>query len=156
MHKPNTIFNRIDPDTMHPNEVLAVVFHRTAFILYCIYTLWAITGAAFNWNDFTHEAAHDFSDFFSFLVAPCAALAAIGALKFPKWGRMEMFAAATLVGFILIFLIIGFINAYNHPDISRLWLNLILNTTHIVLPVMRAGFVFRTLVWEAFIRRSRR
>lgn len=151
----NTVFNKIHPDTMHPNEVLAIVFHRTAFILYTMYTAWALYGVATNLPDFLSEDAHDFSDFFYFLVPLPAILAAIGALRFPKWGRMEMFAASALATFIGIFLVLGLINAIQHPDIPRLWQNEILNTTHIVLPVMRAGFVFRTLVWEAYLKRSR-
>lgn len=151
----NTVFNKINPETMHPNEVLAIVFHRTAFILYCMYALWGFWSLAINLPDFVSESSHDFSDFFYFLVPVPAILAAVGAAKFPKWGRMEMFAASALVGFIGIFLVIGLIGAIQHPDIPRLWQNLILNTTHVVLPSMRAGFVFRTLVWEAYLKRSR-
>lgn len=151
----DTVFNKVDPDTMHPNEVLAIVFHRTAVILYLMYAVWGLVSVALNLGDFLGEDSHDFSDFFYFLVPVPALLAGIGALHFPKWGRMEMFAASALVGFICIFLVIGLVGAIQHPEFPRLWQNLILNTTHVVLPIMRVGFVFRTLVWEAYRKRSR-
>ena len=151
MRKFDTVFNKINPEGMHPNEILAIVFHRSAFILYCMYAIWGIVSVFANYHEFATEPSHDFGDFFQMLVPPVAVVAAIGALHFPKWGRMEMFAASALATLIVVFLIIYTIQAISHPELPRLWANLVLNTTHLVVPVMRAGFVFRTLVWESMI-----
>lgn len=145
----NTVFNKINPEGMHSNEILAIVLHRTAAILYYMYTAWGLVSIGINMPEFLTEHGHEFGDFFLFLVPPIALCAGLGATQFPKWGRMEMFAASALVSLIIIFDIIGGINAWNNPEHPRLWANLLLNTTPIVLPVMRAGFIFRTLVWQS-------
>jgi Co/Zn/Cd efflux system component len=120
-----------------------------------MYVAWGIAAVIVNMPEFLAESGHDFGDFFQMLVPPVALAAALGATFFPRWGRMEMFAASALATLVVIFLIISVINAINHPELPRMWVNLILNTSPIVVPSMRAGFIFRTLVWEAYTTRSR-
>jgi hypothetical protein len=147
MHRMNTVFNKLQPDLMHPNEILAVVFHRTAAILYAIYAAWGVAAFITNFEQFALENGHDFFDYFTMLVTPVAVTAFVGALFFPKTGRLEMFAASALATLIVVFLVLSFIAGDQQEP--HFWQNFILNTTHLVVPVMRVGFIFRTLVWES-------
>lgn len=145
MRRMDTIFNKLQPDLMHPNEVLAVVFHRTAAILYAIYAAWGVAAFGANLGDFLAEGGHDYFDYFTMLVTPVAVTAFFGALFFPRTGRLEMFAASALATLVAVFLGLSFFGVHE----GNFWQNIILNTTHLVVPVMRAGFIFRTLVWES-------
>lgn len=145
MARMDTIFNKLQPDLMHPNEILAVVFHRTAAILYAIYAAWGVAAFLANLTDFISEGGHDFFDYFVMLVTPVALSAFFGALFFPRTGRLEMFAASALATLVAVFIVLTIIGPHG-PNFMQ---NVILNTTHLVVPVMRVGFIFRTLVWES-------
>jgi len=150
----DTVFNKIHPEEMHDNEILAVVFHRTAAILYYLYVVWGLVSVAINTPEFITESSHEFSDFFQMMVPPVALAAALGATFFPRWGRLEMYAASALSSLIVVFLITSVISAFNHPELPRLWANLVLNTSPLVVPVMRTGFIFRILIWKHRTNRS--
>lgn len=157
MRKFNTVFNKINPEGMHPNEILAIVFHRTTAILYFMYAVWGIAAVWVNLStEFPREAVHDFGDFFQMLVPFVALAACAGATFFPRLGRLELLAESSLATLVAVFLVIAAINAIHHPEAPRLWPNLILNSTPLVLMIMRAGYIFRTLVWEAVLKQRRR
>lgn len=144
----NTIFNKIDPDRMHANEILAVYYHRSAATLYALYAAWGVAAFINNIPSFTTESSHDFFDFFTTLVAPVAVAAFFGALYFPRTGRLELFAAAALATLVVVFLVLTGLSAVHSTD-PRAWVNFILNITHLVIPISRVAFIFRTLVWSS-------
>lgn len=142
----DTIFNRTKPEA-RSNERIAIAFHRSAFFMYLLFAMWSVAslgGAILALNPFSLA---NFSDWFSLLVLPVALTCATGALLFPRTGRLELLAAASLITLVLVFLGFVFIEAIGGDESAQrnFWLDMAL----IVVPSARAGFIFNTLVRTA-------
>ena len=145
MHRflSNTVFNRIDKRAP-ANEVLAIILHRSAFTLYGIYMIWGIVYAIVASPQILLNEGSIFINFFGCLIAIFSANAAMGALHFPSLGRLELFAASALIPLIIAFLLLtsssvlmGDLRALN---------NLILNCAHLVIPLARVIYIYKTLI----------
>lgn len=141
----NTVFNPIDKRS-YDNEILAILFHRSAFTIYSIYAVW---GTIYILNAIPSLAnpSNLFVSSFGFFIAPIAFISAMGALRFPRWGRMELFAASSLITLVTIFLVL--ISGKAFAGDIRAIDNLILNCVHLVIPIARVVYIYKTLVHKA-------
>jgi len=141
-----TVFHRIGDD-WGPDKVLAVLYHRSAATLYLIYFLWGIA-SIFGSIPTLVEAQGDFFQIaFSTLVLPTAFCALLGATFFPKFARLEMYSAASLVTLVLVYEVFIAL-AFFQGDVAR-GVSFVLNSSFLVIPISRVIFIYLTLIKQA-------
>lgn len=143
----HTIFNPVEKD-WKPDKILAVLFHRSAATLYFVYFLWALFSSIFGKFPSAIQGQGDFVAYvFSLIVIPTAGLAFLGATYFPKFARLEMYAAASLVSLFVIYEAFILVTLINNG--SNHFSSLVLNVSYLVIPVARIIFTYICLVKQA-------
>jgi hypothetical protein len=143
----NTVFNKIQDPPKHPNEVLAIFFHRTAAVLYFIYAIWGISSIALRIPSISEELGSIPQIVFSALVVLVTVPCCIGATFFPRLGRLELFSSSSFAMLLVIYeglILIEGLEGNMHHLVSFI---LILST--LVVPVSRASFIYWTLTAQA-------
>lgn len=145
-----SVFRKIARGTAM-NDILAVLFHRTAATMYFIYTLWAITSILTGIPTVTNSIG-DLGQFtFSSLVLITAAPACFGATFWPSFARLELFAGSGFSMAILIYLYLIFHSIINSGSALA---GFILIWSIVVLPVARTVIVIIFLLRQAKERKS--
>jgi len=137
----NSVFNK-HKHYDYPNEMLAIYYHRSAATLYLIYAVWGMFSFFHSIPTF-ELAAPDFKELFPLYIVPIALTSMVGATFFPRTGRLEMFASAGLASLVTFYITLSFIQGFQ-GDIDRI-VNSTLNLAHLVVPISRVAFIFRTL-----------
>lgn len=144
-----TVFNRLDP-IAHPNETIAVLFHRLAATSYFLYALYGVVSFLNGVPSIVLAVGH-FGDYisalFSLLVFISAAPAAYGALTFPRHARVELFSGAAFGSILVIYLVILFLSGASGTHASFAQVCLI--AAIVTMPLCRAAFIYLTLVKHA-------
>jgi hypothetical protein len=142
----HTVFRPIGPDA-RPDKVLVVLFHRSAALLYLIYSLWGISSIFGSIPSIVQTQGDWVSIFFSALVTPISFVAFVGATYFPRFARLEMYTAASLVTLVTIyefFEVLAFFQGNEHAGVS-----LVLNLSLLVIPISRVILIYIMLVKQA-------
>lgn len=143
----NTVFDPIAEDWAS-DKVLAVLFHRSATVLYLIYFFWGVSAMVGSIPTLVRAQGDFFQMFFSLLVSIVSILAFFGALHFPKNARLEMFCAASLATLVIVyevFLAIAFVEG-GRPGLGPTF---ILSLSYLVIPITRVVFIYVTLIKQA-------
>jgi len=142
-----SVFSPLDPEKdHHPNETLAVLFHRTAATLYFLYAIWGLTTT---WSGIPTliEANGDiWQFFFSFGVFLICVPACIGATFFPHTARLELFTGSGFIAAIIVFMAFQLSSAFQ--DIAHFG-GFALLATILVVPLSRGIMIYRTLIKQA-------
>lgn len=144
----NTVFNSIDRTVMHPNEVLAVYFHRSAASIYMIYALWGILSIGFSVQTIEEAIGAAPQIVFAALVILITTPACIGAMFFPRTGRLELFSASPLAMLLAVYIGISIIDMIDGGEWNHLPSVVLLIST-LVIPIARAVFIYKTLTKQA-------
>lgn len=132
----------------HVNEKIAVFYHRATVVMYSLFLAWGLVALKIDWPNFFTNEVTTFINLFAIATIPASALAAFGALYFPRLARLEMFAAGALCGLIIAFLSLVFWESYiqGSESASRsFWIDL----TLIVIPLSRVLLIFGSLIRAA-------
>lgn len=148
-----SVFSKVDPPHTSPNDILASLFHRSSATLYFIYALWGIVSFYDLIPTLFMNNGQFFSQFFSLIVAITAGLAAVGAAYFPRTGRMEMYAGLAVVGLITFYVVSLFLAGLG--ELPGRIPAAIYGTSHLVVPIARTVFVYKTLVHVARPRETK-
>jgi len=136
-----SVFSKKDKPWEHMNEMAVTYSHRAAFVLYCIYAVWAGIAGGIT----TYQQNFQFTFWFAWGILPVAVPSAIGALFFPRLARLEMSAAVILVTLLTVFEVNQVIFLFNDFDFGSLN-NAILDSSFAVVPAARALFVYFAFV----------
>lgn len=145
----DTVFHPIELE-WKSDKVLSVLFHRSAVTLYLIYVLWAAASLVLRWPPL-HAGGTDIgeiiAELLSLFILPLAGISLLGALYFPKLARLEMFSAGSFVTLVFLYEVYVAIDVFtgNFDNAA----NLILNTSHLVIPIVRIVFIYLTLIKQA-------
>jgi hypothetical protein len=144
-----SIFRKVPSDATM-NDLLAILFHRTAATMYAIYALWAIVSIIGGLPSITHGLGDLGQITFSSLVLITSAPACFGAVFWPNMARMELVFGSGFTMTIIIYL---------YFLISRLiaaggsWAGFILVFSILVMPVARTSVVIIFLLRQAESRK---
>lgn len=132
----------------HPNERLAITFHRASVVMYLLFAIWGIASLRISLPAMMNPDFRAFDDWFSIYIIPASLAAAVGATYFPRMARLEMFSAGALVGLVSVFL--GFVAweaiVLGSDSAARnIWIDIAL----VVIPVSRIIIIFGSLVRAA-------
>lgn len=125
-------------------KVLVALFHRSAATIYALYSLWGVAATIGGIPSIAETTGAGWQLAFSSVVALVSIPCAIGATWFPKTGRLEMFAASSLVGLLLVYFCILNYRGVAEDSISTS-ITSILIFSLCVIPAARVAFVFRYL-----------
>lgn len=142
----NTVFHPIEMD-WKSDKVLSVLFHRSAVTLYLIYVMWAVASLVIKWPLLDEHPGETITELLSLFIIPLAGISLIGALYFPRMARLEMFSAGSFVTLVFLFEIYGAVIFFGGN--FETGANLILNTSHLVIPIVRIVFIYLTLIKQA-------
>lgn len=143
---PATVFARVN-NGGNSEAILAITFHRAAVFLYGLYFLWGFAAAVDVIPTMEAVSGSLFHDAFALVVTVSAGVACLGALLFPRFAVATMIAEFSLSSLIVVYLIILGVAAVRGD--TGAWASAMFGATHVVLPVARAVFVYRTLVRQS-------
>jgi hypothetical protein len=141
MGEHKTVFSRRHKPWTHINDMAVTFTHRAAFILYCIYALWAAVAGSIA----LYQQNFVFTFWFAWSILPVSVLCGLGALYFPRWARMEMSAAVILVTLLVTYEVYQAYELFYDFDFGNLN-NAILDASFAVVPLARALFVFYAFI----------
>lgn len=142
----DTVFHPIEMD-WKSDKVLSVLFHRSAVTLYLIYILWAFASLILRWPILDPHDGEIISELLSLFILPCAFVSLIGALYFPRLARLEMFSAGSFVTLVFLYEVYVAVDFFGGNFSNGA--NLILNLSHLVIPIVRIVFIYLTLIKQA-------
>lgn len=142
----NTIFSH--QVYMHPNEKLAVYYHRTAATLYAIYAIWGVLATIGSIPTLEEALGQIPQIVFSVLTVLITIPACIGATHFPRLGRLELFSSSSFVALLVIYEFFVAASAVFGGGISK-WAAFVLILSCLVVPLSRVVFIYVTLVRTA-------
>lgn len=127
------------------DKVLVALFHRSAATIYALYSMWGVAATIGGIPSIAETAGAGWQLAFSSVVALISIPCAVGATWFPKTGRLEMFAASSMVALLLVyFCILNYRGiAEGTPSIN---ITSILIFSLCVIPAARVAFVYRYLL----------
>lgn len=133
----NSVFNRT-PRGLPMNDVLAVLFHRSAATLYLIYVFWAAISIVGGIPSVIHGLGGLGQIIFSVIVICTAGPACFGATFWPNMARLELFAGSSFIMSMLIYIFFLIQSTIQYgSSISSIFLAL----SFLVLPIARTAIV---------------
>lgn len=134
------------------DRILAVLFHRSAATVYFIYAVWGVVSFRGIIPSILFTQGTFFQQLFSVAMVVAAVTGCVGATFFPKTGRTELFAglavASLLTYYVITLFFVGFGLADLPMDVAK-QAAAIYGASHLVLPIARSVFIFRTLIRTA-------
>lgn len=144
-----TVFSNI-PKNAVADKILAILFHRSAAMLYLIYAAWGLTSMFGFTPIIILTEAGEFQRVFAVAIFAFSTAAFFGALFFPRRGRLELFAGAGVSALIAFYVgslfLAGFMG--NDPDAAKIP-GAVYGASHLVVPIARTIFIYLTLIKKA-------
>lgn len=138
----NSVFNNI-PKGLPMNDMLAVLFHRSAATLYLIYATWAVISIALGIPSIISGIGDTGQIFFSLLVLFTAGPACFGSTFWPNMARLELFSGSAFVMTMLIYL---FFQVQYAIYTENSWAGVVISLSFLVLPIARTAIVITFLL----------
>lgn len=139
------------PRGMAMNDVLAILFHRSAATVYMLYALWAIVSFIPAPNTASPVTTEELGYMIGRVIFPLVVLilstiSGIGAIFWPVMARVELFAGSAFCASLLIYSVLTIGRAIEG---TSSWSSVVLIFAVIVLPVARTVIVYLFLVRQA-------
>lgn len=143
-----SVFKPVTTRRLHSQQVLVLMFHRTAAFTYALVALWGVTSAITGVQTLAVVWGAGIQSFYSLCVALAALVGMVGAAFFPRTARMEMYATSSLLPLTLLYTALLGFHVFFLGDLDRASL---LPFSMLPVPIILARiiFVYTSLIEQA-------
>lgn len=141
---PKTVFAKLPKGASSDARITALT-NRKAVVLYFLFFVWGVITAITNIPTITTATSDLYQLLFSSSVAIISWPALIGALFFPKLGRIELYSSIALICLIGTYLFFVLQSSIVNTDLAQ-FSSFILICSTLIIPVGRCIFIFRQLL----------
>jgi len=142
-----SIFFPLTLERSYVNETIALLFHRSAALLYFLYAIWGVSTTFGGIPTLIRINGDTWQVFFSLLIALTSLPAFVGACYFPRLSRLELFAISSFSSLIFIYIGVLIVLAF-HGDTAR-FAAIPLITSLAIIPLSRIFFIYTKLIKQA-------
>jgi hypothetical protein len=109
--------------------------------------MWGLLSISFKVQTISEALGHAPQIVFSALVLLISIPACLGAMFFPKLGRLELFSSSSLAMLLAVYNALILIDVFS-GNVDRL-VSFVIVLSTLVVPISRAAFIYRTLTKQA-------